>query len=40
MISIDTNILVRLLTGDDKEQAIRAKRLLLDERIYVTPIIA
>ncbi len=36
MISIDTNILVRLLTGDDKEQAVRAKRLFLDEHIYIT----
>jgi len=36
MISIDTNILVRLLTGDDKEQAARAKRLFLDEHIYIT----
>lgn len=36
MISIDSNILVRLLTGDDKEQAARAKRLFLDEHIYIT----
>ncbi|VAX12176.1 hypothetical protein MNBD_GAMMA24-6 [hydrothermal vent metagenome] len=36
MISIDTNILVRVLTGDDKEQAAKAKRLFLDEHIYIT----
>ncbi len=36
MISIDTNILVRLLTCDDKEQAARAKCLFLDEHIYIT----
>lgn len=35
MISIDTNILVHLFTGDDKEQAARAKRLFLDEHIYI-----
>jgi len=36
MISIDTNVLVRLLTGDDKVQAGRAKRLFSDEHIYIT----
>lgn len=36
MISIDTNILVRLLTGDDKAQAARARRLFWDEHIYIT----
>ncbi len=36
MISIDTNILVRLLTGDDKEQAAKAKRLFAKEHIYIT----
>lgn len=36
MISIDTNILVRLLTGDDKEQATKAKRLFAREHIYIT----
>ncbi len=36
MISIDTNILIRLLTGDDKGQAVRAKRLFLDEHIYIS----
>ncbi|NOZ11969.1 MAG: type II toxin-antitoxin system VapC family toxin [Gammaproteobacteria bacterium] len=36
MISIDTNILVRLLTGDAKEQATKTKRLFSKEHIYIT----
>jgi len=36
MISIDTNVLVRLLTGDDREQADKAKRLFKKEQIYIT----
>lgn len=36
MISIDTNVLVRLLTGDDKAQAAKAKRLFAREHIYIT----
>ena len=36
MISIDTNVLVRLVTGDDKEQAAKAKRLFAREHIYIT----
>jgi len=36
MISIDTNILVRLLTGDDKQQAAKAKTLFANEHIYIT----
>ncbi|HEX19266.1 MAG TPA: type II toxin-antitoxin system VapC family toxin [Acidiferrobacteraceae bacterium] len=36
MVSIDTNILVRLLTGDGKEQAAKAKRLFSKEHIYIT----
>ena len=36
MISIDTNILVRLLTGDDKGQAEKAKHLFASELIYIT----
>ncbi len=36
MISIDTNVLVRLLTGDNKEQAAKAKHLFAGEHIYIT----
>ncbi len=36
MISIDTNVLIRLVTGDDKEQAAKAKRLFAKEHIYIT----
>jgi len=36
MISIDTNVLVRLLTGDDKQQAAKAKHLFARENIYIT----
>jgi len=36
MISIDTNILVRLLTADDKAQADKAKQLFKKEQIYIT----
>lgn len=36
MISIDTNVLVRLFTGDDKEQAAKAKHLFAKEPIYIT----
>lgn len=36
MVSIDTNILVRLLTGDDKAQAAKAKRLFAREAVYIT----
>ena len=36
MISIDTNVLVRLLTADDKQQADKAKRLFKKEQIYIT----
>ncbi len=36
MISIDSNILVRLFTGDDKGQATKAKRLFAKEHIYIT----
>lgn len=36
MISIDTNILVRLFTADDRKQAARAKRLFKKEHIYIT----
>ena len=36
MISIDTNVLVRLFTGDDKKQAATAKHLFAKEHIYIT----
>jgi predicted nucleic-acid-binding protein len=36
MVSIDTNILIRLLTGDDKSQAAKAKRLFVKEHVYIT----
>jgi len=36
MISIDTNILIRLLTGDDKNQARKARQLFKEEHIYIT----
>ena len=36
MISIDTNVLIRLLIGDDKGQAAKAKRLFAKEPVYIT----
>ncbi len=36
MISIDTNVLVRLFTADDKAQADKAKQLFKKEPIYIT----
>lgn len=36
MISIDTNVLVRLLTADDKVQADKAKQLFKRQQIYIT----
>ena len=36
MVSIDTNILIRFLTGDDKKQAVKAKKLFSEENIYIT----
>ncbi|HDH08442.1 MAG TPA: type II toxin-antitoxin system VapC family toxin [Gammaproteobacteria bacterium] len=36
MISIDTNVLIRLFTGDDKKQAAKAKHLFARESIYIT----
>lgn len=36
MISVDTNVLIRLFTGDDKEQAAKAKHLFAKEHIYIT----
>lgn len=36
MISVDTNVLVRLLTADDQAQAREARRLFEEESIYIT----
>jgi len=36
MISVDTNIIVRLLTGDDQSQFQRAKALFAKENIVIT----
>lgn len=36
MISIDTNILIRLLTNDDKKQAKYAEKLVESNDIYIT----
>ena len=36
MISVDTNIIIRLLTGDDKSQFEKAKALFSNENIYIT----
>lgn len=36
MISVDSNIVVRLLVEDDKKQAAFAKKLFKDNRIYLT----
>ena len=36
MIAVDTNVLVRLLTGDDPQQATRAKALFEAETILLT----
>ncbi len=36
MISVDTNVIVRLLTGDDKLQFRRAKALFKKEEVIIT----
>lgn len=36
MISVDTNLLVRLFTNDDKKQARFAQKLIEDNAIYIT----
>jgi len=36
MISVDTNVIVRLLTGDDQPQFKRAKSLFEKESIFIT----
>ncbi|TAN58623.1 MAG: type II toxin-antitoxin system VapC family toxin [Rhodospirillales bacterium] len=35
MIAVDTNVIVRLLTGDDARQAKRAQALFLQESVYL-----
>lgn len=35
MIAVDTNVVVRLLTGDDQDQAARAKELFEAETIWL-----
>lgn len=35
MLAIDTNVVVRLLTGDDPDQAARARALLAGGRVFV-----
>jgi predicted nucleic-acid-binding protein len=35
MISVDTNVIIRLLTGDDQEQFQRAKSLFANENILI-----
>lgn len=35
VIAVDTNVVVRLLTGDDQDQAARAKRLFEAETIWL-----
>ena len=36
MISVDTNVIIRLLTGDDQPQFKRAKSLFEKESIFIT----
>jgi predicted nucleic-acid-binding protein len=36
MIAVDTNIIVRLLTGDDAEQRARCQKLIAAERVFVS----
>jgi predicted nucleic-acid-binding protein len=35
MIAVDTNVLVRLLTGDDREQAAAARSLFAAQQIWI-----
>jgi predicted nucleic acid-binding protein len=35
MVAIDANVVVRLLTGDDPDQAARARRLIEAEEVFV-----
>jgi predicted nucleic-acid-binding protein len=36
MVAVDTNVLVRLLTGDEPRQAAAARTLFANERIWIT----
>jgi predicted nucleic-acid-binding protein len=36
MISVDTNVIVRLLSGDDQSQFARARALFSEEDIFIT----
>ena len=36
MIAIDTNILVRIVTNDDPEQALRAANILQNQAVFIT----
>ena len=36
MIAVDTNVLVRLLTGDDREQAATAQNLFAAQQIWIS----
>ena len=35
MVSIDTNIIIRLLTGDDKKQFPKAEKLFATEQVFI-----
>ena len=35
MLAIDTNIIVRLLTNDDQDQAARAKTLIAENEVFI-----
>ena len=35
MIGVDTNILIRLLTGDDEEQFLKAEKVFVVEQIFI-----
>ena len=35
MISVDTNLLARIITNDDPDQAERATRFILDHAVYI-----
>lgn len=35
MIGVDTNIIVRLLTGDDEEQFVKAKEVFATEALFI-----
>lgn len=35
MIGVDTNIIIRLLTGDDEEQFLKAEKVFTTEQIFI-----